>query len=238
MNGSASWTLSAPAGAVMDLDAQAVGPKVEGNGFAASFGPYEVKRFPIRWAGSAGRGEPRERAASRHHPFQRPQRHPRLDRLAQGQPRPRLARELERVAEHGSAVRGHRDADGVGYVARQLADGVDAVLAWHEDVHEHDVGRPPAVLLETVLAIHRPRDLVALRAEQHVEDVARVVVIFDDEDVNRGEPEPGESGAGERPRHRRSRSEEHTSELQSHHDLVCRLLLEKKKKKQKKNKTQ
>src|SRR5437667_6307694 len=28
----------------------------------------------------------------------------------------------------------------------------------------------------------------------------------------------------------RSRSEEHTSELQSHHDLVCRLLLEKKKK--------
>src|SRR5471032_3560078 len=29
---------------------------------------------------------------------------------------------------------------------------------------------------------------------------------------------------------RSKRSEEHTSELQSHHDLVCRLLLEKKKK--------
>src|SRR5436190_18440977 len=29
--------------------------------------------------------------------------------------------------------------------------------------------------------------------------------------------------------HRRLRSEEHTSELQSHSDLVCRLLLEKKK---------
>src|SRR5437667_3730457 len=29
--------------------------------------------------------------------------------------------------------------------------------------------------------------------------------------------------------HRHVRSEEHTSELQSHHDLVCRLLLEKKK---------
>src|SRR5437667_4759154 len=28
----------------------------------------------------------------------------------------------------------------------------------------------------------------------------------------------------------RARSEEHTSELQSHHDIVCRLLLEKKKK--------
>src|SRR5438874_9773593 len=34
------------------------------------------------------------------------------------------------------------------------------------------------------------------------------------------------------------RSEEHTSELQSRRDLVCRLLLEKKKKKKKKNKYQ
>src|SRR5438034_4455808 len=33
------------------------------------------------------------------------------------------------------------------------------------------------------------------------------------------------------------RSEEHTSELQSHSDLVCRLLLEKKKKKRENNKT-
>src|SRR5437867_8545791 len=33
-------------------------------------------------------------------------------------------------------------------------------------------------------------------------------------------------------RHNQSRSEEHTSELQSPYDLVCRLLLEKKKKKQ------
>src|SRR5574343_877041 len=32
---------------------------------------------------------------------------------------------------------------------------------------------------------------------------------------------------------RPARSEEHTSELQSHHDLVCRLLLEKKKKRKK-----
>src|SRR5438874_8494361 len=35
-----------------------------------------------------------------------------------------------------------------------------------------------------------------------------------------------------------ARSEEHTSELQSRRDLVCRLLLEKKKKKQKNNTTQ
>jgi len=44
----ASWTLTAPAAAVMDLDAQAAGPKVEGTGFVATFGPYEVKRFLIR----------------------------------------------------------------------------------------------------------------------------------------------------------------------------------------------
>src|SRR5438477_8554374 len=35
--------------------------------------------------------------------------------------------------------------------------------------------------------------------------------------------------------HRQLRSEEHTSELQSHVNLVCRLLLEKKKKKKKNN---
>src|SRR5215469_17198331 len=46
---------------------------------------------------------------------------------------------------------------------------------------------------------------------------------------------PGRPGRGERaprPAGRRQRSEEHTSELQSRRDLVCRLLLEKKKKKQ------
>src|SRR6266851_9656245 len=39
-------------------------------------------------------------------------------------------------------------------------------------------------------------------------------------------------GGRPRPMARR-RSEEHTSELQSHHDLVCRLLLEKKKNRKK-----
>src|SRR5215211_8536419 len=46
---------------------------------------------------------------------------------------------------------------------------------------------------------------------------------------------------GRRARRRRSarapRSEEHTSELQSHSDLVCRLLLEKKKKNKNKHST-
>src|SRR5438034_8237770 len=40
-----------------------------------------------------------------------------------------------------------------------------------------------------------------------------------------------------RPSSSSTRSEEHTSELQSHSDLVCRLLLEKKKKKKEHNTT-
>src|SRR5215469_18467914 len=47
---------------------------------------------------------------------------------------------------------------------------------------------------------------------------------------------PGPGRPRPRAGHRRGgRSEEHTSELQSRRDLVCRLLLEKKKKKKKKN---
>src|SRR5690242_21592299 len=47
-----------------------------------------------------------------------------------------------------------------------------------------------------------------------------------------GRDPPGAAGAAPRPEagRDRARSEEHTSELQSHVNLVCRLLLEKKKK--------
>src|SRR6266540_6775084 len=49
--------------------------------------------------------------------------------------------------------------------------------------------------------------------------------LFRSRPVAAGPPRPAGCGCGAR----RGRSEEHTSELQSHHDLVCRLLLEKKK---------
>src|SRR5437667_10420451 len=42
-------------------------------------------------------------------------------------------------------------------------------------------------------------------------------------------PLPGRPNSGRARRGAAPRSEEHTSELQSHHELVCRLLLEKKK---------
>src|SRR5437870_10361781 len=48
----------------------------------------------------------------------------------------------------------------------------------------------------------------------------------------RGEGSVGARVSGARAPHRRGRSEEHTSELQSRGHLVCRLLLEKKKKEQ------
>src|SRR5688572_32104477 len=47
----------------------------------------------------------------------------------------------------------------------------------------------------------------------------------------RDQPKPPKEDRGKK----RPRSEEHTSELQSQSNLVCRLLLEKKKKKKKKN---
>src|SRR5260370_19229448 len=67
-----------------------------------------------------------------------------------------------------------------------------------------------------------------------VDELARLVAahyVF--ADVGRGDrpgADPPDGGGPVRGRRRRSlRSEEHTSELQSHLNLVCRLLLEKKK---------
>src|SRR5690242_1526762 len=51
-------------------------------------------------------------------------------------------------------------------------------------------------------------------------------------------PTRGTSASAVPPAASHPRSEEHTSELQSHVNLVCRLLLEKKKKKKKPNKNQ
>src|SRR5260221_9222958 len=60
-----------------------------------------------------------------------------------------------------------------------------------------------------------------------VQGAIHVVIVYEDGDVWRADPKKfgpeSKNPAG-------LRSEEHTSELQSHSDLVCRLLLEKKKK--------
>src|SRR2546427_5337498 len=63
----------------------------------------------------------------------------------------------------------------------------------------------------------------ALPISDHVDGVE------DEEDIDQALACPDEDVRGEEPPKRR-RSEEHTSELQSQSNLVCRLLLEKKKK--------
>src|SRR5437773_8326165 len=84
--------------------------------------------------------------------------------------------------------------------------------------------RPPRSTLFPYTTLFRSRRPAAVRLEE-----ARVHAVRDDLPV-------GVEIARVRLHHRRAhgdrrrvaRSEEHTSELQSHHDLVCRLLLEKK----------
>src|SRR5690606_42029838 len=75
-----------------------------------------------------------------------------------------------------------------------------------------------------------PRRPSASRLEGEAVPVRRWVVRL----TERGDRVVHGSGAGEGPQER-VRSEEHTSELQSRENLVCRLLLEKKKKKNHRN---
>src|SRR5437773_9319298 len=79
------------------------------------------------------------------------------------------------------------------------------------------IRRPPRSTLFPYTTLFRsrnmPQDAPDVGQESHVEHPVRFV---EHQELEAGEP--------------RVRSEEHTSELQSHHDLVCRLLLEKKKK--------
>src|SRR5260370_31525735 len=75
------------------------------------------------------------------------------------------------------------------------------------------IRRPPRSTLFPYTTLFRSR--VALRVQGDVATPQHGLALLD-----RVRP----------PRHRADRSEEHTSELQSHLNLVCRLLLEKKKK--------
>src|SRR5438034_2503012 len=87
-------------------------------------------------------------------------------------------------------------------------------------------GRPPSSTLFPYTTLFRSRhDRVALaRRRERLDDVAEVRGVQIAEKAD-------EAPVGKaREEHVRAlRSEEHTSELQSHSDLVCRLLLEKKK---------
>src|SRR5438034_3684239 len=88
---------------------------------------------------------------------------------------------------------------------------------------------PRSTLFPYTTLFRSPRRVV----RRHVERGEVVVVPLDLGALDHAEPETYEHVLDVAPRARDQRSEEHTSELQSHSDLVCRLLLEKKKKKKK-----
>src|SRR5436190_17342164 len=91
------------------------------------------------------------------------------------------------------------------------------------------IRRPPRSTLfpyTTLFRSHRCRWLAPLRRQDPARQAAR------GEGTLRS-PAPRPDARAARPSRHVWRSEEHTSELKSHSDLVCRLLLEKKKKQDK-----
>src|SRR2546428_9590884 len=82
------------------------------------------------------------------------------------------------------------------------------------------IRRPPRSTLFPYTTLFR--SFQAPRARAHAEDGRSL--------HRRPRPSPPEAARVPTRRLRQARSEEHTSELQSRSDLVCRLLLEKKKK--------
>src|SRR5260370_11259702 len=90
------------------------------------------------------------------------------------------------------------------------------------------IRRPPRSTLFPYTTLFRSPETVAAgpRAEQRIRSGGNVSAIADDpwQRMRNG----GDSTLRQHRRHRRS--EEHTSELQSHLNIVCRLLLEKKNK--------
>src|SRR5688572_32713771 len=91
------------------------------------------------------------------------------------------------------------------------------------------IRRPPRSTLFPYTTLFRSRHRRGARASQE-----QALGTGSKAAVNDGRTERGDTLPLDHPGH--GRSEEHTSELQSQSNLVCRLLLEKKKKKKNKNK--
>src|SRR5437773_12558910 len=85
----------------------------------------------------------------------------------------------------------------------------------------------PATTEIYTLSLHDALPISAADREMKPEEAARLLHAYVDRELDAAKSLELAVDVGVQ------RSEEHTSELQSHHDLVCRLLLEKKKKKKK-----
>src|SRR5690242_20835346 len=95
------------------------------------------------------------------------------------------------------------------------------------------IRRPPRSTLFPYTTLFRSAGVVEVAAVGQVAEAREVVRLREElaQHIERPEPRPRHPPARPgRVRRPEPRSEEHTSELQSHVNLVCRLLLEKKKK--------
>src|SRR5690606_41266513 len=98
--------------------------------------------------------------------------------------------------------------------------------------------QPPAQALVATLALHDALPIYRAASDDHlvrllrvngdVEVIGRLVVLLAEQMLGKAADAPRRL-AVDAPEPRTPRSEEHTSELQSRENLVCRLLLEKKK---------
>src|SRR5256885_2685708 len=93
------------------------------------------------------------------------------------------------------------------------------------------IRRPPRSTLFPYTTLFRSRQAGGGGGQGVLRLLAAVAVHGPEQPAVGGDPQAARVGAGSRGTHARARSEEHTSELQSPCNLVCRLLLEKKKKK-------
>src|SRR2546430_3105245 len=122
-----------------------------------------------------------------------------------------------------------------GHAVDVTARGEDAVLAASQerfDLVILDIGLPRMdgfEVLRRLRAAEKPIPVLVLTARDAVEDRVRGLDLGADDYMIKPFAMP-ELTARVRALLRRSRSEEHTSELQSQSNLVCRLLLEKKNK--------
>src|SRR5690349_22374776 len=96
------------------------------------------------------------------------------------------------------------------------------------------IRRPPRSTLFPYTTLFRSDNAVTSVSEWREPVAADELYVAEAECVRIGTCHRERVGALVGGRHPAGRSEEHTSELQSRRDLVCRLLLEKKKKKKKK----
>src|SRR5690349_22615007 len=92
------------------------------------------------------------------------------------------------------------------------------------------IRRPPRSTLFPYTTLFRSRDELGELKQPQVH-WSELVCQQDGSQRDRGYRTRRRAHRDHYPAHRERRSEEHTSELQSRRDLVCRLLLEKKKKK-------